>query len=205
MDISDSESDDYEVEATDDEWIESGKLQVRKRKSKRSMENNQSNISSEEVKDNSVEGPGGASGETASEACCSCSKSSSCKTTKCKCRALGSTCGSSCGCLASKCANREPVSNESQEPTQLGLVEGTGNDSCIEESDKDRLLATQGAELLHGALIDRPAETNNDHGSRKPLSDIGNTLVRQLSFNHLMFFHFIALELDALQIASDCH
>ncbi|KAJ1416422.1 hypothetical protein SESBI_17380 [Sesbania bispinosa] len=136
------------------------------------MENNLSNISSEDVKDNSTEGHGGASGEAASDVCCSCSRSSSCKTTKCKCRALGNSCGSSCGCRASKCANRALVSNESQEPTQ------SGNDSSIEEADKDHLLATQGAELLQGALVERPAEAQSDHAPRKPLSDIGNTLAK---------------------------
>lgn len=183
MDISDTESDDYVIEATDDEWVESAKLPVRKRKSKgghSSMENNQSNISSENVQDNSTEGlEGGASGETTSDVCCSCSKSSSCKTTKCKCKAMGIGCGSSCGCRASKCANRGgSASNESQEPTQSGSVEGTENDSSVEEADKDHLLATQGAELLQGALVERPAEAHSDHVRRKPLSDIGNSLVR---------------------------
>ncbi|OIW16560.1 hypothetical protein TanjilG_17733 [Lupinus angustifolius] len=179
MDISDAESEGYDVDATDDEWVESGKLQVRKRKSKSgrlSMEDNHTNSSSEDVKDNS-KGLDCASEKTASDVCCSCSKSSSCKTTKCKCRALGGSCGSSCGCLATKCTNRASVSNESQEPTQYG-VEGTGNDSRIEETDKDHILATQGAELLQGALIARPAETNNDRGPRKPLSDIGNTVAK---------------------------
>ncbi|QHN92582.1 Chromosome-associated kinesin [Arachis hypogaea] len=171
MDISESESDGYEVEATDDEWVESGKLHVRKRKSKRSVESNPPNTSQEDVKDDSIEGSG-ASGNIASEVCCSCSKNSLCKTSKCKCRTLGSSCGSSCGCRASKCANRVA----SEEPAYLGLVKGTGNDSSTEESEKDRILATQGAELLQGALTDVPTETNNNgHGSRKALSDIGNT------------------------------
>ncbi|OIW04314.1 hypothetical protein TanjilG_32506 [Lupinus angustifolius] len=177
MDISDPESDDYDVDATDDEWVESGKLQIRKRKSKSgrlSMEDNQTNSSSEDVKDNSKEGIKCAPEKTASNVCCSCSKSSSCKTTKCQCRALGNNCGSSCGCLATKCANRASVSNESQELTQSG-VEGTGNDSRIVETDKNQILATQGAELLQGALVDRTAETNNNHRPRRPLSDIGNT------------------------------
>lgn len=188
MDISDTESDDHDndyVQATDDEWEESGKFHFRKRKSKSEhsgMENNQPNTSLEPVKDNNTteEGLGGASGEkTASDVCCSCSKSSSCKTAKCKCKALGFGCGSSCGCRASKCANRAPISAESQEPTQSGSVEGTtGNDSSNEEADKERILATHGAELLQGALVERPAEAQNGQVPRKALSDIGNTLVR---------------------------
>ncbi|KAL3034538.1 hypothetical protein AAZX31_02G200200 [Glycine max] len=179
LSVSDTETDDYVADATDDEWVASEKIHVRKRKSRSrhvSMENNQSNISSEDVKDNSTEGVGGASGETASDICCSCSKSSSCKTNKCKCRTLGGTCGSSCGCLASKCANRSSVSNEAQ-------VEGAGNDSSIDEADKDRLLVAQGAELLQGALVEGPAEVHSDHGPRKPLSDIGNTLAKSNAQN----------------------
>lgn len=41
--------------------------------------------------------------------CCSCSKKSLCKTTKCKCRSTGGSCGPSCGCTRSKCTNREPL------------------------------------------------------------------------------------------------
>lgn len=164
LSISDMEDvdDDYVASATDDEWAASEKIHIRKRKSKSrvSMENNQSNVSSPE-----------ACGETASDICCSCSKSSSCKTNKCKCRALGGSCGSSCGCLASKCANRASVTNTPQ-------VEGTGSDSSVGEADTCRLLAAQGAELLQGALVEGPADAHSDHGPRKPLSDIGNTLVR---------------------------
>ncbi|KAK7311684.1 hypothetical protein RJT34_09974 [Clitoria ternatea] len=157
MDTSETESDDYDAETIDDEWENSGKLRVRKRKLKSrcsGVENNQSknNISEdfkENLKDGLVDG-------SASDICCSCSKASSCKTTKCKCKAMGNSCGSSCGCLATKCANRA---------------------SSIEETDNDRLLVTQGAGLLQGAL-DRLAETNSDQGVRKPLSDIGNTQVK---------------------------
>lgn len=181
MDISETESDDYDLEATDDEWKESGKL-VRKRKSltrRPSMEHNQSKTNnSKDLKDNLGDGFASAYGETASDICCSCSKISSCKTTKCKCKSRGNSCGSSCGCLATKCANRASLSNESQESMQSGLVQRTGNNPGIEEADKDRLLATQGAELLQGALSDRPAETNSDQAPRKPLSDIGNTQIK---------------------------
>ncbi|KAK7321269.1 hypothetical protein VNO77_31748 [Canavalia gladiata] len=183
LSMSDTESDDYVPDATDDEWVASHKLHFKKRKSRSrhssiENENNQLNISSEDVKDNSTEGLEGAPGETAPDICCSCSKSSSCKTNKCKCRALGNSCGSSCGCLSSKCANRASVSNESQEQTQSLFIEGTSNDSSAEEADKDRLLAAQGAELLQGALVERPAEAHSTHGTRKPLSDIGNTQAR---------------------------
>ncbi|KAG5034478.1 Kinesin-like protein KIN-4C [Glycine soja] len=173
MDISETESDDYDL--TDDEWEESGKLRVRKRKSKTrrtGMENNQSNINNSEYfqkksGDILVDTPG----ETASDICCSCSRTSSCKTTKCKCKAMGNSCGSSCSCLSTKCANRASISNESQEPTQS---------ASIEETD---LLVTQGAELIQGALVDRLDEINSDRGHRKPLSDIGNTQAKSNAKN----------------------
>lgn len=168
MDISETESDYYDF--TDDEWEESGNLRVRKRKSKTNMENNESNINnSEDLGENSrdlIDRPW----ESASDICCPCSRTSSCKTTRCICKAMGSSCGSSCGCQVNKCANRASISNESRE--------GPAQSASIEETDKDRLLVTQGAELLQGALVDRHPETNNDQGHRKPLSDIGNTQVR---------------------------
>ncbi|CAA7022941.1 unnamed protein product [Microthlaspi erraticum] len=43
------------------------------------------------------------------QVCCSCTKKSLCKTKNCKCRANGNGCGDSCGCLASKCSNREEI------------------------------------------------------------------------------------------------
>ncbi|KAL2339996.1 hypothetical protein Fmac_007936 [Flemingia macrophylla] len=179
MDTSETESEDYDF--TDDEWEESGKLRIRKKKSKISrsnVENNQSNTNnSEYMNENSNDVLVDAYRETASHICCSCNRISSCKTTKCKCKATGSSCGSSCGCLATKCANRTS-SNESLEPTQSTLVQRSGNNPNIEETDDDHLLVTQGAVLLQGALIDRLAQTNNDQGDRKPLSDIGNTQVK---------------------------
>jgi len=168
MDISETESDDYDF--TDDEWEESGKLRVRKRKSKTDMENNESNINNSEDFTEYSRDLLDTPGERASDICCSCSINSSCKTTKCICRAMGSSCGNSCGCQVNKCENRSSISDESQEwPAQS---------ASFEETDKDRLLVTQGAELLQGALVDGHPETNNDQARRKPLSDIGNTQVR---------------------------
>ncbi|KAF7817032.1 kinesin-like protein KIN-4C [Senna tora] len=134
------ESDDYDADAIDDEWNESGKIRIGKRNSKSgrsTMENNQSSIGTSNIHD----------------ICCSCTRKSSCKKAKCKCRSMGNTCGRSCGCLETKCANR-------------------GLQSEVVETDKN-LLATQGAELLQNALV-QPTETNTDHRPRNPLSDIGN-------------------------------
>ncbi|KAL9330001.1 hypothetical protein ACSQ67_005004 [Phaseolus vulgaris] len=173
MDISETESDDYDF--TDDEWEESGKLRVRKRKSKTDMENNESNINNSEDFTEYSRDLLDTPGERASDICCSCSINSSCKTTKCICRAMGSSCGNSCGCQVNKCENRSSISDESQEwPAQS---------ASFEETDKDRLLVTQGAELLQGALVDGHPETNNDQARRKPLSDIGNTQIKSNAMN----------------------
>ncbi|KFK33218.1 hypothetical protein AALP_AA6G345800 [Arabis alpina] len=62
--------------------------------------------------------------QSKAEVCCSCTKKSSCKTKNCKCRANGSGCGSSCGCLVSKCSNRE----EMQRVDGVKLVETSNDD-----------------------------------------------------------------------------
>ncbi|CAK9313007.1 unnamed protein product [Citrullus colocynthis] len=49
---------------------------------------------------------------TAKAECCSCSKKSLCKTTKCKCRSTGRSCGSLCGCALGKCSNRDEKPSE---------------------------------------------------------------------------------------------
>ncbi|XP_008444923.1 kinesin-like protein KIN-4C [Cucumis melo] len=48
--------------------------------------------------------------------CCSCSKKSLCKTTKCKCRSAGRSCGTLCGCAVGKCSNR---SNRDEKPGEM--------------------------------------------------------------------------------------
>lgn len=53
---------------------------------------------------------------TAKAECCSCSKKSLCKTTKCKCRSTGRSCGSLCGCALGKCSNR---SNRDEKPGEM--------------------------------------------------------------------------------------
>lgn len=118
---------------------------------------------------------------TTTSVCCSCSRSSYCKTTKCQCRASGGACGLSCGCRPSKCANRGSKSerDESIRPDSVGDVRsGSENDATDEES---RDLVSHGARLLQNALAERrPSEAPpaEDGGAkRKPLSDIGNTVV----------------------------
>ena len=119
---------------------------------------------------------------TATTTCCLCSKFSSCKTTKCQCRANGGACGLSCGCIPSKCSNRGSISerDESMQPDLVGDVENATENGETNE-DESRDLVSNGARLLQNALAERPSEAPpaEDGGAkRKPLSDIGNTLVR---------------------------
>lgn len=93
--------------------------------------------------------------------CCSCSKKSSCKTSKCECRVSGGSCGTSCGCAANKCTNRE-----------LGSV----------ETEMTSSLTSEGAMLLQNSLIEKPLETKDDCCTRKqPLREIGNKLIKSIS------------------------
>lgn len=117
---------------------------------------------------------------TGTNVCCTCSKSSSCKTTKCQCRANGGACGLSCGCIPSKCSNRGSKI-ERDERMQSDLVRDVRNATENDETDEEsRDLVSHGARLLQNALAERPSEAPSEDGGtkRKPLSDIGNTLVR---------------------------
>ncbi|XP_024976973.1 kinesin-like protein KIN-4C [Cynara cardunculus var. scolymus] len=165
MDTSESEHSDFEVDPeysidSEDEWGNK-----RKRTSKKT--------SSNEGDTNVIQKP-------PSETCCSCSKSSSCKTMKCECRAVRGACSMLCECHPRKCSNREVA--VAKESDSRPLV--TGEDNVIlsdaEEIEKSSsALATHGAMLLQAALADKPAETKDADGSkRKPLSDIGNKIVK---------------------------
>lgn len=117
--------------------------------------------------------------KTASMVCCSCSKYSLCKTMKCRCRSTGGGCGASCGCAASKCSNREAAAPiKSDDSPQSEKPDGGLNGSNVVETEKSSIVASQGAMLLQSALVEKPAESNDNLGPRKkPLSDIGNILV----------------------------
>ncbi|KAL5207040.1 hypothetical protein ABZP36_031475 [Zizania latifolia] len=99
--------------------------------------------------------------------CCSCSKSSSCKTQKCQCRASGSQCGGACGCIASKCSNRMDMKQEGSE-----LISSSSDDV----DSKTQEIVKQGVMLLENAMAEKEAQ---EPESRKPLADIGNNVVKQ--------------------------
>lgn len=184
MDTSDSEDSDSgrAKEQTDDkDWVESNKKRAKPRSrpkvGRRHSGRSSPDEAPEQLEDviqsagiaaapaSQPEGPSPAS-ETP---CCSCSKSSSCKTQKCECRARGRSCGLSCGCVAHKCANR-------------GGTEGDVEVDDAEVSEKEASViereASHGAMLLQGAFSAACPPRDEDGGQRrKPLSDIGNTVV----------------------------
>lgn len=188
MDTSDSEHSDVNE---DEEWVESGKQPVKRRISKNGSRSsfglNQFGVNDSEKmrleysgEETVVEKKNNDSG-----LCCSCSKSSSCKTNKCQCRASGGICNSSCGCTTVKCSNREAVTDKEHDFQQSDLANSEVGGAGTDDTQKNHL-ASQGAMLLQSALIEAPTETNNNGGPRrKPLSDIGNTLVSFL----LLVFH----------------
>ncbi|KAM6543174.1 hypothetical protein CsatB_007621 [Cannabis sativa] len=191
MDTSVSEKSDMEnsdTEKSDVDYVSEEETPKRQRVKKRNSKNrNHSNPGShssnnsdhESIKlDSSGEGIVAAGGDknyaSGSGVCCSCTKSSSCKTNKCQCRSSGGLCGTACGCMASKCVNRE-VDKLQQSNFTERIINGIGAD----EPEKDRLLASHGAMLLQNALVDKPTEANEDGGPRrKALSDIGNTTAK---------------------------
>ncbi|XVF39643.1 hypothetical protein PTKIN_Ptkin01aG0050100 [Pterospermum kingtungense] len=161
-DMDTSESDHSSVDSSDDEWVQSTKKQIRRRASRARA----SSVGTHQSDSNSSENTKGCAGESTEKTdglCCSCSKSSLCKTLKCQCRANGNSCGQSCGCSLLKCSNREVEAN-------------TTNDVG---SNEEKNLVAHGAMLLQNALESENGVGTNDDGAatrRKALTDIGNTL-----------------------------
>ncbi|XVE55606.1 hypothetical protein DITRI_Ditri03aG0172400 [Diplodiscus trichospermus] len=159
MDTSDSEYSD--IDANDDEWVQSEKRPIKRRASRARA----SNPASHQQDANDLENSTGEITRTNDGLCCSCScsKKSLCKTPKCQCRANGNSCGQSCGCSSAKCSNRKIEAN---------MLNDVG-------ANTENLVA-HGAMLLQNAFeAEKAAETNDDHATRrKALTDIGNTLVK---------------------------
>ncbi|XP_011016938.1 PREDICTED: chromosome-associated kinesin KIF4 [Populus euphratica] len=109
------------------------------------------------------EGSGGNTavmGKSASGVCCSCSKKSLCKTTKCECRAAGGSCGACCGCAALKCTNRK-VSSKADDSQQSEVAQ--------------KLHVSSSSETGKDVIMSQSADLNNDlQPLRKPLHEIGN-------------------------------
>ncbi|KAL9272639.1 Kinesin-like protein [Drosera capensis] len=175
MDTSDSEHSQSDDE--DHEWVQSA-CKVRRRNPKRHR------FASELV---SSDAEGGIlnrdarnvqTGNPGLNSCCSCSKSSLCKTNKCECRASIGHCSDSCGCHSTKCKNRGEDSmkmpNEIRDPGSLAR-----EISAAQDMEQSCILASQGASLLQSVLAEMPAPHNAENkGNRKPLADIGNTATK---------------------------
>ncbi|GMI82779.1 hypothetical protein like AT5G60930 [Hibiscus trionum] len=163
MDISESEHSDMDShdDDDDDEWVQSNKKQIQKRASR----SRSSILAVHQPDTNGLENKGcDEVAEKIDGICCTCSKQSSCKTSKCQCRINGSSCGQSCSCSSVKCSNREAEASVAND--------GGSNDP--------RILAAHGAMLLQNAFGgEKPTETNDDCPTkRKALSDIGNTVAK---------------------------
>ncbi|CAN1825915.1 Kinesin-like protein KIN-4C [Linum perenne] len=176
MDTSISDHSDSETNDEDDEWVRSTIKKTRKTSSRTGGLHSRS--PSGDGEDSRKIQPAGQ--------CCSCSRKSSCKTTKCECLAAGGMCGASCGCSASKCSNRDPaayaIANSDQSSPLSQIDAEMGGASGSDESSKNKIneLASHGAMLLENAMFDKPAaarqaEDDVSETQRKPLSDIGNT------------------------------
>ncbi|OAY79180.1 Kinesin-like protein BC2, partial [Ananas comosus] len=190
MDISESEhSEEGEQDAedgSDSDWVESSKKIATKRSKAAALLKPKSDDISGEVNikpempseegrpEIEKNGPG---------LCCSCSKVSSCKTRKCECRAAGSICGCYCGCVSSKCANREGEFIK-EEMDGLSCIDAAESGESYSSSDhvddeKTMEMVSHGAMLLQRALTENQIKENLDGKPRRPLSDIGNTVVKE--------------------------
>ncbi|XP_057426277.1 kinesin-like protein KIN-4C isoform X2 [Lotus japonicus] len=115
--------------------------------------------------------------KTAEGLCCSCSKKSLCKTTKCRCRSTGGSCGPSCGCTHSKCTNREQTELAgNEEPPKSENSVCSMNNLAVDKDGSS--VAAECAKLLQSALVQKPPSNRDNPGpKKKPLSDIQNSLV----------------------------
>lgn len=179
-DAAEDDDDEWVVDDDDEDWVESGKRPLRRRaKNGRHSSSDTQEPEINEVNDVNMESSGErTSSKGSTEVCCSCSKSSSCKTSRCECRGAGSLCGLSCGCVSVKCTNRESASAKELEESSEQDKSGALNNGNNEETGESNL-ASHGASLLQSAFGEKPVDSTDDAGARrKPLSDIGNTLAK---------------------------
>ncbi|KAF5746767.1 kinesin-like protein BC2 [Tripterygium wilfordii] len=187
-DMDTSESEHSDTDATDEDWVEHSEMDVADEDSVRPRKQGRKRVSRtrgrsivEDIndgenlnQDSSSDGVNVVAGEAATGICCTCSKTSLCKTKKCDCRAAGGTCGISCGCVDTRCSNRD-ASAEVVESRHLETAEVPE----MEETERTQTLASQGAMLLQSSLVEKPGGTNSEQvARRKPLSDIGNTVAK---------------------------
>ncbi|XP_051118391.1 kinesin-like protein KIN-4C [Andrographis paniculata] len=109
--------------------------------------------------------------------CCTCTRSSYCKTSRCECRAANGNCSHSCSCEPTRCSNRGAAATTTDNLLQPELIDISGDTSGTDE-ERSRHLASHGARLLQTALSDKPLSEGGNAAAttRKPLSDIGNNV-----------------------------
>lgn len=177
MDTSDSEHNSGD-DSGDDEWVHPMFI-VDKKNSRKGGRSGSGSHSLDTDSGGSAETVTSVKEKPTAAICCSCSKQSFCKTSKCECRGSGGSCSASCGCSSKKCSNRGAE--------QMGVVDDVShsevackeNGSSPDELEQNRDLASQGAALLKSALAEMPAEqTVETEVRRKPLADIGNTAAK---------------------------
>ncbi|URE33587.1 CXC [Musa troglodytarum] len=176
-------SDESHSDLNDQDWVQSGKKNIKKRF--RNHQNGKSTTEESHPVENLLSEVPNEKGRIKVEKdgldhCCSCSKGSSCKTMRCECRALGSGCSTNCGCIPSKCANRKGrlINTDMDEITNLEAAESGGSHSSFDHADDvNSKLVSEGTMLLQSALSKKTVE--NDVQPRKPLSNIGNTVMNQ--------------------------
>ncbi|RWW11389.1 hypothetical protein GW17_00025005 [Ensete ventricosum] len=175
----DEASDESHSDLNDEDWVQSGKKNIKKRF--RNHRNGKSTTEESHPVENLLSEVPNQKGRIKVEKdgldhCCSCSKGSSCKTMRCECRALGSGCSTNCGCIPSKCTNRKGglINTDMDEITNSEAAESGGSRSSFDHADDvNGILVSEGTMLLQSALSKKTVE--NDVQLRKPLSNIGNT------------------------------
>ncbi|XP_073281947.1 kinesin-like protein KIN-4C [Primulina huaijiensis] len=164
-------SDEYEPEAsdlfTDDDSVwECAKRKRRQANKRNSKKDNPLETSMDLEEKNPV--------SSTEQVCCSCTKGSFCKTSRCECRAARGNCNMSCSCEPTRCSNREEV--YAKDSVQTEFLESAGHISGTDDAEQNHSLASQGARLLQNALSQKPANMKDGGHTRKPLSDIGNNI-----------------------------
>ncbi|KAE9457317.1 hypothetical protein C3L33_10753, partial [Rhododendron williamsianum] len=162
MDTSESEHSDLDATYDDDtEWEATEKRIARKRNSKTDgrigalshpIEISDSESLKTEASDERMTA---VTQKTTSGLCCTCSRYSLCKTTRCECRAGGGNCGVSCNCISSKCSNREATLTNA-----LDCLPHSELGDCNDETERSQNLASEGAKLLQSALAEKLGKSN---------------------------------------------
>ncbi|KAI4339767.1 hypothetical protein MLD38_024674 [Melastoma candidum] len=130
--------------------------------------------------------------------CCSCTKRSLCKTTKCVCRAAGGSCRISCGCSPSKCTNQENHAVKAENSLKIEANDGdlSSAETKTDNSDESKVATTllqtespwvsEAAPPLTQSIPESHPTVGDDHcGLKKmPLYDIANTLVKSFTGKH---------------------